>query len=68
MVGGKHASGISLRRRKAIPSAGCRLSKARTNRFSRLVGTAAPPGSKENSPASSTSSSRWRETAAAITS
>ena len=62
------ASGISLRSVKAIPSAGRRLSKARTSRFSRSVGSSAPPGSKENSPASSTSSSRKSETAAAITS
>ena len=62
------ARGIPLRSRKAIPSAGRRLSKALTIRLSRSVGTAAPPVSKENSPVSSTSSSRNSDTAAAITS
>ena len=38
------ASGISLRSRKAIPSAGCRLSKARTIRLSRPVGTSSAAG------------------------
>src|SRR6185369_7157417 len=58
----------SLRSRKAIPSAGRRLSKARTIRLSRPVETPSPPSSKENSPASSTSSSRNIAIAAAIAS
>ena len=41
-----------------MPSAGCRLSKARTTGCRGRSGRRAPPGSKENSPVSSTSSSR----------
>ena len=62
------ASGISLRRRKAMPSAGVQALEGADDRLSRPVETSSPPGSSENSPVSSTSSSRCSETAAAITS
>ena len=55
------ASGISVRIRKASPSAGCRLSKARTNRLSRPVGDIKPTGIEHEVARSSTSNSRCKD-------
>ena len=60
--------GISDRIRKASPSAGCSASKARTHRLVRSSGTPGTSHSTENSPVSSTSSSRPSDSAAASTS
>ena len=58
-------TGISDRMWKVSPSAGCSASNARTHRFERSVGTPGTSVWTKNSPVSSTSSSRFRESAAA---
>src|SRR5262249_31001466 len=54
--------------RKAMPSAGLRASKERTQRFERSRGTPRPSASTEKDPVSSTSSSRCIDSAAPRTS